>query len=204
MSNPDFSGLKDIAKAGPTGPKGWEPLRAETLGYGTGLCLDQSLTATGMVIIQHVFPASAPTVIRSAKWSTEHEGKGVLTALRRGIDVYRMMKATLRDLPVPIDWVAHESPPNPSAMKNTDTSSLQASQALWCAMDELGLGEPEMIGSQPGKKLVCGNGNAKKPEAHKALKEDVLPWIVNSQVITNEAHRDALMVGLVKLARTPR
>lgn len=206
MSNLDFSGLKDLATAGPKAePKGWVPLTPEVLGYGTVLCFDQSLTATGCLLLQHVYPASAPQVYSASQWQDKHDGKDVLTSLKRGVKVFEQARAVIQGLgsPIPVDGIVHESPPNPAAVKGGGYSSLLAAQALRCAVAAEGH-EVEMLGAQPAKKLVCGNANAKKTEAHKALKETVLPWVVNSQQVTNEATRDALMVGLLWLYRRPR
>jgi hypothetical protein len=207
VSNLDFSGLTDLAEAGPkSAPKAWTPLIPEVLGFGTVLCFDQSLTATGALILRHT-PSEGVVVLRSEKWSTDWEGKEVIISLRRGIDVYRHTKRTIEDarrIGAPFDSVAHESPPNPAAVKGGGYASLLAAQALWCACEEMGIGEPEMLGAQPAKKIICGNGNAKKAEAHKALRNTVLPWVGNSNLVTNEAQRDALMVGLLWLYRRPR
>lgn len=199
MSNLDFSGLKDIS----TGKvkKGWSPLTPSDLGYGTVLCFDQSLTATGCLILQFTYPESAPVVYSASQWRDKHDGKDVRTSLRRGTEVFLQARDVMRMLPRPVDAVVHESPPNPAAVKGGGYSSLLAAQSLHCACAALGMEEPEMIGAQPAKRLVCGNANAKKTEAHAALKAHVLPWILNSQQVTNEATRDALMVGLLWLHR---
>lgn len=197
----DFSGLSDLAAKGVTDKPGWEPLKAEDLGYGSVLCFDQSLTATGCVILQRIYPASAPSVYSAIQWSTTLEGRDVPTSLGRGVEVFEQARVLIRSaLTLGIDAVTHESPPNPAAVRGGGHSSLLAAQALWCAAaaEQVHI---EMLGAQPAKRLICGNAKASKPEAHKALKESVLPWIVNSQVITNEATRDALMNGLLWLSR---
>lgn len=198
----DFSGLGDLAKQSPTKQAtSWQPPTIDDLGYGTALCFDQSLTATGCLLLSRVYPGGL--VVRSAsQWKDPYEGKEVSTSLKRGVAVFDQARAVIRattDVYRP-DAFVHESPPNPSAVKGMGISSLLAAQALHCAADAEGV-EFEMIGSQPAKKFICGNANAKKVEAHAALKAHVLPWVVNSQQVTNEATRDALMVGLLWLAR---
>lgn len=196
----DFSGLSDLVKQ-PEGKSGWQPLTPQDLGHGSVLCFDQSLTATGCVVLQHNFPGSNPVVHLASQWSSMYEGKDVLTSLTRGVEVFSQARQMMQlAKQMRLAGIVHESPPNPAAVKGGGYSSLLAAQALWCAAEAEGVGV-EMLGAQPAKKLVCGNANAKKPEAHKVLKESVLPWIVNSKVITNEATRDALLIGLLWLHR---
>lgn len=200
----DFSGLTDLAAKGTKAKQEWQPLTAADLGYGSVLCFDQSLTATGTVLLQHVYPGTNPVVVKAQQWSTDFEGKDVLTSLRRGEHVYRNAITAIHwACDVGIDMIVHESPPNPAAVKGGGYSSMLAAQALRCAVVACeGEGvDVEMLGAQPAKKLVCGNANADKKTAHAALKESVLPWIVNSQQITNEATRDSLMIGLLWLSR---
>lgn len=200
----DFSGLSDLAKQ-PEGKPGWRPLTVDDLGYGTVLCFDQSLTATGCVILKYVFPASAPQVVSASQFANPYDGKDVPTSLNRGVSVFEQARFLIRKaFTIGIDAIVHESPPNPNAVRGGGYSSLLAAQALRCAIsaeNASSLADIEMLGAQPAKKLICGNANAKKAQAHAVLKESVLPWIVNSQVVTNEATRDALMVGLLWLAR---
>lgn len=197
----DFSGLGDLARKTPEQVKiGWQPPTIDDLGYGTVLAFDQSLTATGCVIVAH-HPRGL-LVHTADKWSTKREGKDVLTSLRRGTEVFDgacMAIETARSV-YGAEAVVHESPPNPQAVKGGGYSSLLAAQALHCAAWSRGV-EIEMLGAQPAKKLVCGKGTADKTTAHAALKEHVLPWVINSDRVTNEATRDALMVALLWLAR---
>ena len=96
--------------------------------------------------------------------------------------------------------LAHESPPNPGQVKGGGVGSLMAAQSVRNAAALMG--RPiEMLGAQPGKRLVCGNANASKPEAHAALKLHCFPWIEGSERVTNEATRDALIVALLWLYR---
>lgn len=195
----DFSGLGDLAQNRTKAE--WEPLRWEDLGHGTVLAFDQSLTATGAILLHN--DARGARVYIAEKWSPVDAPKSVLTDLRRGAIVYRSACAMMRRVSgLGNVSVVHESPPNMAALKGkgSPVSSLMAAQALWCAAEEVGV-ELTMLGAMPAKKLVCGNSKATKPEAHAALKQHCLPWIEDSEKVTNEAHRDALMVALLKLVR---
>lgn len=196
----DFSGLGDLARANPAKvAKGWSPLTLDDLGYGTAMCFDQSLTATGCVMIHRSH--AGLQVYSAAKWADNYDGQDVPTSLKRGVAVFNQARQAIRYGKIArVDAFVHESPPNPKAVKGGGTSSLMAAQALHCAAEVEGV-EIEMLGAQPGKKLVCGNANAAKTEAHAALRRDVLPWIEDAGQVSNEATRDALMVGLLWLAR---
>jgi hypothetical protein len=197
----DFTGLTDLANGTTKSKADWEPLTHDDLGYGTVMAFDQSLTATGLVVVRHIFPESAPQVLVAQSWSAEDEGKDVETSLRRGVQVYKQAVDVMRSAQAwQVDAFIHESPPNPKAVKGGGYSSLLAAQAVRCAAEASGW-PMVMLGAQPAKKLVCGNANAPKQEAHKALKETVMPWVINSGSVTNEATRDALMVALLWLAR---
>lgn len=197
----DFSGLGDLARKTPEQVKiGWQPPTIDDFGYGTVLAFDQSLTATGCIVVEHTYPRGI-IVQSAAKWSTKYDGKDVLTSLKRGVEVFEQARSILRVAKdIGVNAIVHESPPNPAAVKGGGYSSLLAAQALHCAAWDRGM-PIEMLGAQPAKKLVCGKGTADKTTAHAALKIHVLPWIVNSQQVTNEATRDALMVALLWLAR---
>lgn len=196
MSNLDFSGLRDISTI--KAKKGWAPLTLDDLGYGSAWCFDQSLSATGVLLVER--DAQGLAVYSPQQWKKDHEGQQVVDWLTQGVEIFTAARPLIRDFGRVVAYV-HESPPNPAALKKGNSvSSLLAAQALRCAAAAEGV-EFEMVGAQSGKALVCGNANAKKAEAHAALKAHVLPWVEGSQKITNEAMRDALMVGLVWLKR---
>lgn len=201
MSQLDFSGLADLAKRDPAKVKaGWQPPTIEDFGIGKVLAFDQSLTATGWVALSG--DGSRLVVVECGKItaSTTTEGRGGIEQdLQRGVAVFEAA-VMLIDRWHPEAKIAHESPPHPGNVKGGGTSSLMAAQsvrnaAFICAAPV------EMLGAQPAKKLICGNTNAKKTEAHAALKVHLLPHIEGGHLITNEAMRDALMVGLLHLHR---
>jgi len=57
-----------------------------------------------------------------------------------------------------------------------------------------------MMRRQDHCKLVCGNANADKRAHHAALKL-LFPHIAGSELVTNEATRDALSVALATAQR---
>lgn len=197
----DFTALGDLARQSPGKTKaGWQPLTRDDLGYGQVLAFDQSLTATGWVLLGH--DLDRLVVHHAGRWAAVTEGSDVATSLSRGTQVYSRARMTFEHYRNVCDAFVHESPPNPAAVKGGGYSSLLAAQSLRDAAFASGI-TMEMLGAQPGKKLVCGNANADKKTAHAALKA-CYPWIEGAEKVTNEATRDALIVALLWLSRRPR
>lgn len=195
----DFSSLKDLPAA-PTS-KEWQPPVATDLGEGMVLALDQSLTATGLIWV--VSSGTGCEVLVADQWKGREGDKSIATSLLRGTDIYvRAVEVFTKAKEMGFE-VVHESPPNPAAVKGMGISSLLAAQSLHNAAKQVGI-EITSIGAQPAKKFCCGNTKADKAEAHAALKTHILPWVAGADLITNEAKRDALMVGLLHLARKKR
>lgn len=196
----DFSGLGDLAKQDPKIKPGWQPPIPADFGEGRVLAFDQSLTATGWVKV--ISEGGTITVTSASKFSDTHaeEKNSIETQLRRGVDVFERAYLVVDTAKVSGFALVHESPPNPAQVKGGGYGSLLAAQAIRiaAALAEMKI---EMLGAQPGKKLVCGNHNAKKTEAHAALKTHCFPWIRGSEHVTNEATRDALIVALLWLYR---
>lgn len=197
----DFSGLADLAKQSPAkAAKGWEPPTPADFGEGRVLTFDQSLTATGWAKV--VSEGGTITVTAASKFPDPLSGQAntIETQLQRGVSVFEQAYVVIDQAKAAGFALAHESPPNPAQVKGGGYGSLLAAQAIRiaAALAEMKI---EMLGAQPGKKLVCGNHNAKKTEAHAALKTHCFPWIRGSEHVTNEATRDALIVALLWLYR---
>lgn len=195
----DFSGLTDLAKQSPEKAKaGWAPLRQEDLGEGMVLFFDQSLTATGWVKV--VSGPGLTQVAAAGKFPSLPGENSIETQLRRGVQVFEHAYVLI-DQAVGVGYeVAHESPPNPKAVKGGGYGSLLAAQSVRNAAALVGV-PIEQLGAQPAKKLICGSAKADKSEAHAVLKAECFPWIEGSEHVTNEATRDALMGALLWLHR---
>lgn len=201
MTGLDFSGLGDLAKGTTKGKKGWTPLTLDDLGDGIVLGMDQSLTASGWVLLAKFGPEIEVVVTGVLSGGYDEEKSGLLTSLKRGVALESLYRSGPLDAAIRANAeVAHESPPTPGRTKDSGISSLLSALAFRIACAAEGI-EPLMYGAQPAKALVCGNANAKKAEAHAALRSIVFPWIPGSHLVTNEAKRDALMICLLHLAR---
>lgn len=184
-------------------------LQRDDLGFGTVLAFDQSLgtptsggTGWVMVVRNH------PGVLRvwdagMFKGLDTGTVRGPEMSVQRGLGLYQSL-----DLAMIQSWsmlrnsafeVVYETPPVGGGMARPE-SSLMAALAIqiWAANNGL---DTMMLPAQRAKILICGNGNATKREAHAALAE-CKGWIMDyDRFITNEAHRDALLLALTWLAR---
>lgn len=204
MSSLDFTGLADLAKRDPAKvAQPWEPPSLDDFGYGRVLAFDQSLTATGWIELVHP-PGRGMQVVDVGSIKVPEAVKGVETDLRRGVIVYREARHLICYARIRGCCFVHESPPNMAALKGkgSPVSSLMAAQAVRCAAEEENV-EIEMLGAQPAKKLVS-NQSKEKTIAHDMLKQHYLPHIEGGEKVTNEGQRDALLLALLKLHRSPR
>lgn len=197
----DLSSLKDL----PSQTGGWQPLTQEVLaGPNVALLLyDQSFTATGMVILERVknriyIRAAHTFAATSDKTSFEED-------FEKALKIEEVVEFDIARLDhIHPTYVVHETPPVPSARlmrvggPRAGIPARMAGQAIRSAAKRAGV-PVLMVNSQRAKTLVCGNAKADKKEAHDALKRDVFPWIGGASMITNEAKRDALLLGLVVL-----
>ncbi len=201
MIKPNFDRLSDLvdllAKKGKTAA--WEPLRFENLIFSRVLAFDQSLKATGWVVLD-VSPERARLLDAGTLVPvTKTNARGHEQDLRRTVELFGQMNDVWSQHPDSL--VVHEAPPVATRV-GRPTSSLLAAAALRILAAHI-LPPPipvPMISAQRAKKVICGDSNADKIQAHRALAEHCAPWIVGYQhFITNEAKRDALMLALVSM-----
>ena len=199
---PDFTYLKAGTIAT---PKDEEPdyLQPDDLAAGRVLAFDQTLGTptsggTGWVLLDKSVIDQQVVIVDCGFIKGKNTGmvKGNAMNLERSLHLYRTVIPLLIQYAVRPDvMVAYETPPAGGKMARPE-SSLMAAEAILIAADSLALQPPKMISAQRAKKSICGNPNADKPYVHKVLREQCFPWIGQSNLITNEAGRDALMVGL--------
>jgi Holliday junction resolvasome RuvABC endonuclease subunit len=88
----------------------------------------------------------------------------------------------------------HEAPPVGSGMLRKE-SSILAGYNFEQVAEEMGVIGAPLVTPHAHKFLICGNGRAGKKEHHEALKK-LMTSIFDAKLITNEALRDALSIGL--------
>ncbi len=157
---------------------------------GVVLAFDQSLNATGWVLM--VFDGNRPGVIEAGVWDgTTVEAVGPEGTLQKGTLVFQRSLDIL--VKHPEAELAHESPPTGGKMARPESSLVSANSLRNAAHM---YGRPfTMVSGQAAKKMICGDSNAKKAVAHRALKakHGSMP---NYGLLTNEHKRDAALVAM--------
>jgi len=198
----DLSGLEKLkAKRPPKKKPEWQPLDLNTLHAGTYLAADQSISAFGLVLFE-VTPEGQYAVHMAQKFSQSpyegHEG------LLRNVELLEAELASyIRQWVSSHDWgvvrAVHETPPvNKGRMARPEVSLLTA--YAWRRVTS-SLPRLPSVGRQHHCLLICGNGNADKKIHHAALKELCQHQVRGFELVTNEAHRDALSIALAAAKR---
>lgn len=191
----------------------WIPPTRADFQPGFVLAFDQSLAATGFVVLEgrlDRYDRVELTILGAEVLKTvdSAEGKGGHAEnLRRARDQYHAYFTLLKSFSIyrRRAVVAHEAPPDGGGRIMRPESSLLAALSLEIATEEAGFLGGITVASATHRKLVCGRGNVTKKVAHEGLALWA-PALVNGYTkhITNEALRDALSVALVALSGAPR
>lgn len=163
------------------------------------LAFDQTLGNTGWVWLQ-VWQDGTPEVAMTGTCTpptVDKKVKGHELNLLRSVALQQEMLVLIDSMSHALDIVLHETPPVGNRMARPE-SSLLAAHCIAYACNLRGV--PRLsVGAQRAKSVVCGNGNAKKAEAHAALRKRYATSIEEFDQVTNEHQRDALMLALVYL-----
>ncbi len=205
----DTSGLESLSQRRVQKIKDvWVHPTREDFRPGYILAFDQSLAATGFVLLEGVrdkhdrleLSIKESEVIKTVD-SAEGKG-GHAENLRRAHDQYRNYFTLLKSFSVYRGHarIAYESPPDGGGRIMRPESSLLAALALRIATEEATFAPGITVASATHRKLVCGRGNVTKKVAHTGLALWA-PALVNGYTkhITNEALRDALSIALCAL-----
>lgn len=170
----------------------WQPVTHQDLAPGMVLAFDQSLSSTGWVVL---VVDSTGTEIRECG-TLKNEGDPLKGSARSLARFSEMIPEVTRVLIVnSCATVVHENPPAASSVSRPE-SSLLAAAAIHAACAERG-NAPHSVQAQHAKKVVTGNGNARKPDVASAVK--ALTWIRGVDRLKNEHQRDALAIALTFL-----
>lgn len=200
----DVTGLERFADVEPVkakrGGKGtektWTIPTLDEFAHGSVLAFDPSLSATGWV---HLVSNGSLMVTEAGVYAARSGTEGWEATLRSATELEALHESLLsryRRSNPGID-IVHEAPPTGGGKFLKPELALLACYGLRRAAADLDITLQPMIAPQRHKRLICGNGNAKKPVEHAALAAlaESLP-IGGYGCITNEAKRDALCVGL--------
>ena len=186
---PDASRLAHF-REGETKPKAWEP--PTRFMPGRVLCIDQSLSATGWVLVNsmgdrlHVHTAGS-IVTKPENYPNGYEG-----TLQRALYVARRLDQVVKDAHG-VDAVVHETPPLAVGRMSRPEASLLASLGVRMAADKYGR-RVVMVQNQHSKKVLLDvSRDVTKREWHGALNRYT---IEGRELVTNEGQRDALCLAL--------
>lgn len=209
MTEPDLTGLAELAQTKPkTTKQPWQPLDFNSLAHGWFLGCDQSLTATGLVLLSNDEVAGVCVQdavsfgIEPTEEYTSHEDTLIrveelyLLMLRWVIETAsRIGQTALKPI-----YVAHEYPAKGGGRMARPEISLLTAALFRRAIHGAGFVTTDnwihIIGRQHHAKLACGDANAKKNVHHSAMAQHYYPWIRDNDLITNGAKRDALSIAI--------
>jgi len=199
------AGLKAIStKARVPRRDPWRPPTMADLSKHEGrriIAVDQSLSATGLVVI-HVH-ADHLSILRTEtlRGMADKNAEGYEETLQRALSLGKQLATKLGVTP-DIDEIVHEGVPIGGGKIVRPESSLMASLALRQEAGLWGIPVSPMVQPQTHRRVICGKPGATKKEEHEALATlaGSLP-ILGYEIVTNEATRDALCVGIAHLAR---
>lgn len=175
----------------------WFPLDLNALPNCRIIACDPSFSAMGIVFLE-VYDGQV-TVNGAEKLATEPTAEGGWESnFARAEELYGRISYIFSEWLE--DWGAgtiavHESPPSGGGNLMRIESSILGGREFRRAATQWSVPIGKLVTPQSHKKLLCGNHIAKKPEHHAAIKL-LLPDILDSKVITNEALRDALSIAL--------
>jgi hypothetical protein len=176
--------------------KAWHPLRLEELPNCRYLAADPSLAAFGLVFIE--IHEGQVYIQEAEKLSTtQTDAGGWESNFQRAEELYDLLSATIDAW---LDawgmmYAVHEAPPVGGGVVQRTESSILGGREFRRVCGELVIPIDKLVTPQSHKKLICGNHIASKKQHHDAIRE-LLPKIHDSRLISNEALRDALSVGL--------
>lgn len=175
--------------------KEWHALDLSTLPSGEWLAADPSLAAFGLVHFE--IRSSQVYILHAITLATDQTPAGGWESnLTRALYMRHKIADTVDDwIPGFLCRAVQESPPTGGGAMMRPESTMLGGVMFRLACADWGLENAPLVTPQSHKKLTCGNHIAKKKEHHDAIR-NLLPQIHNSQIIKNEALRDALSVGL--------
>lgn len=188
-----------------TRKKVWLPLDLADLANSQWISCDQSLTATGLVFFE--VHEGIVTIMDAKKLSTKPtEAKGWEDTFKRAAQMQELMRETIA---IWLDqWgdstmltAVHEAPPAGGGVLVRTESSILTAYAFREVIESFHIPLAAMVTPQAHKLLVSGNRYADKKVHHAELKKLMIDML-DGKLITNEATRDALSVGLYAAVRS--
>lgn len=163
---------------------------------GRILAFDQSFNACGWTVLD----GSPSGHLKFSEAGTITVPVGDFKGGEQDLDRAQWLALTVTDLMMEVGplRVLYETPPKGPMIRNPEVSLVTA-LAIRLAAWHL-LIPAEGVHAKAGKRLMTGNPDAEKKEAHARLKEQDPEVLANLKVLTNESKRDAALVALAWLA----
>lgn len=181
------------------------PTRAE-MPFGHLVCADQTLTAAGVVWLIHDERGLLVHRALRLRGGADEAATGWEKNLQQAESLRQQFRVAF-DAASGWPWeLVHEAPPSGGGKMRNPESSVLASAALRAAAIDAGVRVRPMIQPQSWKRLLFGPDHAgvDKPTINRLIVSLAIDLgIEGLSRITNEAHRDALGVGLGELLRSP-
>jgi hypothetical protein len=204
----DLSGLQALRTGGEVKAKKtnakkplWESLDLTTLQPGTYLACDQSLTACGVVLFE-VMPERDRWAVHMAQKLVGGENANPEESLQSAERLHALIYTYVGQWISGTDWghvrAVHEHPPVGGGAIRRPESSYLSSLAFRLATAHIP--RLPMVRKQDHAWLICGDRFADKKKHHAQLKL-LYDRIDGSELVTNEATRDALSVALFAAKR---
>lgn len=210
MSLLDLDQFRPDAEASPAARKSKPAWAPPTLGHfrpGMLLCFDQSLSATGFVVLSREvgrITIHESRTLRTRRPDSDESKEGPAEWLLRAKTLRSLMYDALYPFSIAPQsgWaVVNEAPPTGGNKLDRPESSLMAATVLHMVVADLGLPMLPMVGVYTHKRLTCGVHNAKKKDHHAVLNTYCPNLVHGWSKVTNPDERDSASVGLAALLR---
>lgn len=191
MTDLDLSRFSVDGEAVKKTSKGWSLKPIESHFTGRILAFDQSLSATGWVMLDCA--GGRLTIQAVGMITTGSSNKGTLGSLERADEIGDKAERIIESA-VP-DMIAHETPPSGGGRLMRPEASLMAAVAIRRAAARFMVQHISMQHAQSGKARFTGQRGADKKDVHAVLRS-MLPEIEGFKP-NNDNTRDALIVGVL-------
>lgn len=177
----------------------WQPPTRAQLGYGRVICFDPSLTATGVVDLEH----TPDRLIVHGAWTLRGEAPSDYVGREREMREGLILRARIVDLLITCGsdvTVLTELPPIGGGRIKAPESALLGCQAVHVAALDANVPMGPGYYPQRHRFLTCGQAQIKKEKHHPLL----MAWAAGLGIeglakVSNEHRRDGLSVGLAHL-----
>lgn len=177
----------------------WQPPTRAQLGHGRVICFDPSLTATGVVDLEH----TPDRLVVHGAWTLRGDAPDGCVGREREMHEALILRARIVDLLITYEGevtVLAEAPPIGGGRIKAPESAMLGCLAVHVAAMDASVPMGPMYYPQRHRALTCGQSQVKKERHHPLL----MAWaaglgIEGLEKVSNEHRRDSLSVGLAHM-----